>query len=131
MFGGSRGLRPHRRSAARPRQFYNRRPLYASAARAFISPTAFNSSASEQARGQALRGGPLWEREALGRRNWGGWRPGRVRSLGAASSERGVSSAPGLERLLSRPRIRSSRGRATVVRGCVGGFGSWLGRWDL
>ena len=60
---------------------------YASAARAFISPTAF-----EQARGQAL-----WEREAAG-----------SGSLGAASSESAAGSVrlSGELRLLSRPRTK-------------------------
>ena len=61
-------------------------------------------------------------RPALGAGGAIGEGGGRVGcSLGAASSERGVSSAPGL-RLLSRPRIRSSARRAVVQRSCVGVF---------
>ena len=80
---------------------------YASAARAFISPTAF-----EQARGQAL-----WERVEAGSGS-----PGATSSESAAGSGRlrAPAAVLGFLRLLSRPRFRPSRGLAGVSLGLDG-----------
>ena len=95
-----RGLRPHRPPPAATR-------LQARLLRAPSSWPSFRRPPSSR------RGEALWEREAAG-----------SGSLGAASSESAAGSVRlrGCGCLLSRPRIRSSRGRAVFRAGVLVGL---------